>query len=527
MSDYTKPRNMRFDNRVSIGTCMGGKLVPVSAARVQGNESGLFDCAVTLELAPIAGRMYTKIAAHVQSVFVPLQAIHALHNPEHDYPGEDVVIREQLTSGDPLFPLEVENEVTKRCFVHPKSIDGVKKLCASTRLAHIAAVNFLRRSKYHKATLLDSAAMGITPAILGQTVLDRFNAVLDPDDHINGSVQFDLPNVQLPVSGIGLSNNSFFNSASANTRQTGGVAAYVSSFNLNSNQSGTQTLVVEEDPSNPGFPNVKAEGDLSGSQMSISDFYKAETRDRITRHMEGLIKNNPEHGELYALRWAHGLRLDATKTPFKIFDEEMGFGYSMKSAMDGDNLDKEQTESDLTFDFTVPIPKTEFGGVVVTFVTVKPDETLEYQPHPIMSEPWVGTKYTEEELVLDPVKVTNREISADVVQGEENTPAFYTAYNGMKMRYTSYGFDRRVDRTKVANRSALWQINMPTSVTPETILYPDELDNYPFGDWDTDIVTSFTRADFRIATPMIVGPSPVEKVDIIEDQDLFGEDEEV
>ena len=75
-------------------------------------------------------------------------------------------------------------------------------------VSHNAAVNFLRQRKYVKATTLLAGNTLSTPALIGQTMLDRLNGVLDPDDRINGKVQLEIPDMILPVQGIGLTGNT-------------------------------------------------------------------------------------------------------------------------------------------------------------------------------------------------------------------------------------------------------------------------------------------------------------------------------
>lgn len=167
MNTFTQARNLRGDGRHYIQTFKGGILSPVNVVAFHDNEGGLYDFRAVLELAPIAGRMFTKVRARVQTVYVPLQALYALANPDLQHAGEAHIVREALQSGDLLFEMEDDNEINQRCFVHPTPINGVLKTCASTRLAHIAAVNHLRLRKYYKAELLESTHMTTSPALLG------------------------------------------------------------------------------------------------------------------------------------------------------------------------------------------------------------------------------------------------------------------------------------------------------------------------------------------------------------------------
>ena len=158
---------------------------------------------VTMDLDPVMGRMTTPINARFLSVFAPVQAMDLLKNPTNAYAGVTDVVREKLLTGAPLFGIQNESEVSKRCGVIPRRIGNVLKVSEMVNLAHNCAVNHLRRKAFWKASTILAANGVPTPAILEQSVLDRFNAVLDPDDRINGAVNLNIPSMQLPLSGIG------------------------------------------------------------------------------------------------------------------------------------------------------------------------------------------------------------------------------------------------------------------------------------------------------------------------------------
>lgn len=175
LTKYMKPRTQRHEARTLAGTFRGGKLAPVMAVPFRESESGTVNQSVVLELDPIAGRMITEITAEIVSVYVPAQAIDALKNPDDDYPGNSEVLRRKLMSGAPVFDLEPESEVSKRLGVVPRSVSGDLYVNEVARLAHNVAVNFLRQRKYVKAVQLDANSTAMTPALIGQTVLDRLN----------------------------------------------------------------------------------------------------------------------------------------------------------------------------------------------------------------------------------------------------------------------------------------------------------------------------------------------------------------
>ncbi len=512
MKSYQTPKNVRREARSRTGRFRGGKLNPVMAVGIRGNEGGVLSQTLTLELDPIPGRLITEISAEMISVAVPVQAIDAIKDPNAAYAGMTEVIREKLLSGNPLFGLENEGEISKRCKVNPRSIGGQKRVNEMIRLAHNAAVNFLRQRKYVNATLLAHTNAAVTPAIMGKTVLERLNGVLDPDDRINGSVQLNIPTMSLPVFGV---------ARQTATNNTSSAAA------------------IQRDPANPDTVAITGGGNglwvsdqvyaqLNGvfaGDVSLTDIYNAEKRDQLVRTMRQIMDENPEYGQEMILRWAHGLSVDAGKTPWIIAEETRVFGKSIVPAMDSAGVQNDVMRSDmaLTMDFTVPIPRTELGCIIITFAVIKPDETLSDQPHPILSDVWGLDNFVADELALDPVPVTIRELDSECTIGQENTVSMYTGLNALKQTYVDYGLSRQLNPSTVQSKTAIWQLKIPMSVTPDTILYPENLTHYPFADQTAEVCTYTIATAATIQTPMTFGPTPVEELAVIETEDLFEE----
>lgn len=521
MTKYQQATNTRRESRTLAGRFRGGKLAPVMATAFRESESAILSQKINYELDPIAGRMITPITAELVSVYVPLQAIDALKNPDADYAGNTEVVREKLLSGTPLFGLEDENEISKRLGVNPRSVAGVKKVGEVARLAHNAAVNYLRQRKYVNTAKLLAGNMNVTPAIISQTVLDRLNGVLDPEDRVNGAVDLDLSSVNMKVKGIGAEDPGFHESAVTVPWKDVDGSSDKRAFRSD-NQSGSR-LAVERD-STTGFPKVYAVGDgQSLGNISLTDFYNAELMDSLVREMRQMVDDNPEYGEEMVTRWAHGLSIDGGKTPWVIHQSQKMFAQNYRPATDGPNLDVAQSDLMQSIEYTVPVPATELGGIVITFAAIKPDETLASQPHPYLSDVWGAQNFVSDELARDPIPVTMRELDSDVAQVDEETRALYVGYNGLKKAYISYGFNRHLDPTTVAAKTAIWQLEVPMSVTPESVLYPDDLPHYPFPDQLAEVCTYQITSQAVVNTPTIFGPTPVEELAQIENDDIFEE----
>lgn len=516
MEKYQRPTSTRRESRTIAGRFRGGKLAPLMAHAFRESESGMLSQNVTFELDPIAGRMITPITAELISVYVPVQAIEALKYPEEAYAGNAEVIRDKLTTGEPLFGLEDESEISQRLGIVPRSIGGVKKVNEAARLAHNCAVNFLRRRKYVSAVQVLADNMGVTPAIIGQTVLDRLNGVLDPEDRVNGAVELEFGSVNLPVVGIGNMAESTAAGPINDIKEAGGeVRNYP--FGIN----GTN-IALEVSEGVHGEPQIyaKLEGADAGS-VSLTDFYNAELMDALTREMRNMIDANPEYGEEMVTRWAHGLSVETGKQPFVIYQNSATFGQQYRKATDGASLDVAQSDLATMLRFTAPIPKTELGGIVITFGVLKPDETIASQPHPFLSDAWSAINYVSDELARDPVPVTIRELDGDCEEADENTRAMYVGHNGLKKAYINYGFNRHLDLTTVEAKTAIWQLEVPMSVTPESVIYPDDIEHYPFADQLAEVCTYTCGSQAIVTTPLIFGPTPVEELAVIETDDIF------
>lgn len=511
---YMEPRATRREARTLAGRFRGGKLAPVYATAIRGSEGGMLAQTATIELDPVMGRLLTPVVAEMISVFVPLQAIENLKFPADQYAGMTEVMREKLLTGAPLFTTEAESEISKRCGVNPKSVAGVKVVSETVRLAHNAAVNHLRQRKYVKAAQLVAASAVVTPALIGQSALERLNGVLDPEDRINGAVDLTFPTVNLPVLGLRADGSTSTSSQPLNADGSLGTASTT-----------LRRPLVINDTSNATRQVYAQLSDASAGSVSLQDFYEAQRMDTLVRKMRQIVDDNPEYGEEMVLRWAHGLQIDDGKTPWVIAERSQTFQPNIVPAMDSAGVTADTMRSDMmqTIEFMVPVPKTELGGIVITFLTVKPDESLASQPHPFLADSWVADNYVADEMELDPVAVTIRELDSDCLQASENTVAMYTGFQALKQTYVHYGFNRHLNPALVASKTAIWQLQIPLSLTPESIIYPETLSHYPFADQNAEVATYSIQSNMVLQTPMIFGPTPVEELAVIETGDVFDE----
>ena len=526
MDNFTSPKRIRRQYKGNTGRMRGGKLYPAMVHKIGQSESGVINQTLTVELDPIPGRLISEITAQLLTIYVPLQALDAIKDPAAAYAGMTEVVREKLLSGTPIMGLENEGEISKRAKVNPRSIGGAKKVNEAVRLAYNCAINMLRQRAYFRSTLLLHSNTAIAPAIYDQTVLDKINGVLDPDDRINGVVNLDLPTVNLPVTGAAFTATPSGAAGGTTMRQSGGLPDDTASAGewLAAN---TNTYLKSSAPGTPATakPDLNAIfSGVSAGGVALLDFYNAQAMDRFARSMDQTMRDNPQYGEEMVLRWAHGLSVDAGRMPFIIAERRVVINKALQSATDsaGVNDDVLRTDGAVRIGVTVPIPRTELGGIIITLVAVTPDEKLASQPEPFLSDVWTADNYVADSMALDPQAVTVRDLYSDCASGDETNVVAYTGLNALKEVYVDYGFSRQVNLSLVENKTAIWQIDVPLSVSPTNVNYPDYLDHGVFAYGGTEgapaDVATFTITSVQSSpTPLIVGPTPVEDIGVNND----------
>lgn len=531
-------RNPRREFTHFLGSGKSAKLLPVHATAVAGGEAGLMSLRASLKLAPMMGELRSAVNARVVSVCVPVQAIVAFANDEDPNAGVTEIIRKKLLDGVAIDTLVNETNITQRLNINPQSIGGQKKVSSFVGHAHAIAVNHLRKHRYIYATVFNKGNIPVapTPAVINATVLDRFNAALDPDPHINGNVSLDLNLDSAPVKGLSIGPQPAGTDNSVTLTRYNGTTA--SAYNGQSvglrSTSGTlfikptNTIPNSSGPAPVPFPvsDLTLEADLSAISaggFSLVDLYQAQKADQLVRGMRRIADANIEDGEDAVLRWAYQLQADKAQHPFIVYDNLKTVDPNLMRALDGVGLEEEVmvTNSSLTFDFEVPLPAMELGGIVMTFIQVTPDETILSQPHPILSNNWVMPNIVADQLKIDPIRVLRRQLEADIPQASEADPVFYTGYNELKRNYVSLGLSRNLSPDTVENKTIWWQFAIPASVSPDNILYPEDFSQYPFADKIGEVVTYEVQSSLQVQGPIIYGPTPVEKLAIIDDADIF------
>ena len=93
----------------------------------------------------------------------------------------------------------------------------------------------------------------------------------------------------------------------------------------------------------------------------------------------------------------------------------------------------------------------------------------------------------------------------------------------MYRQYQRASFIRGTDPTTIEHKNSIWQYALPLSVSPENILYPADISHAPFIlNAPTDDAVSYRCvSQASIASPMVLGPTPVERLAALADPALL------
>jgi len=511
-----------------------GLLAPAMAQAFLPGDGGTVSVGATFTLDPVAGQVVTPMFAEFTLVYVPVTAIEHLLTPSSDTADIPEVVRQKYLTGADLYGLENETEISKRLGVVPQKIANVQKVCTISRLAYVAACNYLRRQKYAYAIDSLHTSTAIERAILSETVLDKLRGVLDPADQANGQVKLDIGTMSLPVDGFGFVGATTSRGAGLNVRGTTAAQDFVSTAAggaagthmpvRGDSAGGADTgFAIKQTGTSPNVrPNINAIFDGQATGISLVDLYKAENHDKMIRAFAQMVKDNPQDGEEMVMRYVHGMSMEPGRHCVTVFTQKVAFGIDVKDATDGDALltDTQMSKAVQRIGATVIIPRSELGGILIGVASVKPDETIYMQPHPILSKPWAIRNNVDDETKLDPVPVTMREVDAEVLTANETTVAFYTGLHELERNYQNYGMTRNTNPVDLEDKTAIWQVKIPASVTPENVVYP-VIDQYPFIDQLAEICRFRMQWQAALVTKTQFGPTPVEEVDIVAAEGLL------
>ena len=495
---FNKKRRYRRWQNTHFGGMQAVKAHPLSMCRFRPDEGGMVTTNLNIKLAPVSGFMRSKAYVDVVQVFVPYQAIERLWKPTQEDAGVTEMTRRRMMAGD-VVSLWDEDEISKACNIHPKSIGGVKRVSGSIPFAYQAAVNHLRKAAYYAAEELPTNTNTIAPAVLTSSVLDRFNGVLDPERSIDGAINL---TGNLPVNGI-----TRMGTGSTTTGMVGmDVADNPNRVQVHSGGNGVEIL----------FDDLSV--DMSGTnELTLRDMMESQVLDGLIREFARLRDQDPINGEETIARALYGLSVDYDHNCQVMYRYVYALSPKYARPTDGPSINDVSTHYEMEDSISTIVPRSELGGQLVTIAMVKPLETLAHQPDPAQTEAWQLVNRVHDETQLEEQLLKRADLESDILEIEEDASVFWVGHNGLKHEYATQGPNEQ-QTFGVEMKSSMWTYPIPTSVTPSNINYPEVgVDMYPFFNWNGAHAEYTISQTALISTSLAKGPNPVEKIQLFAD----------
>lgn len=275
--------------------------------------------------------------------------------------------------------------------------------------AYISTWNFLARQRSKDITpkLLSSTALA--PAFWGENNMSEI--VPDFDDAlIAGEVPLTVVTGRFPVSGLGVKGASTTGTNLIKETDAVATTAYARQWDP---VAGAGTVLVRE-KGTTGYPDVYTEMQTNGIKVSLANLEQAKKlvswarlREKYEGHSDEWIIDTLMQGfHIEDQEFMQPIVLDQVTVPFR---------QALRFSTDHDNMDSKATNGVATGSVHVHVPPNTYGGVVMIFAEVVPDQLFERQPDPYLSATSVDDFPNYFKDAVDPMpveKVLNKHVDA-------------------------------------------------------------------------------------------------------------------
>lgn len=367
-------QTVRPDRIRAITSCKAGKIVPLFYMPLMREDRvSRGQATVTLEMAETPRPLMNAVNVQVNTYFVPFLALPhfegSLDQLNRSYKGQP-----QVDGGTvkPFFPTDTfskTDEFWKTLGVHHKDATTIN---AAPLHAYNALVNYRYRARSKSLT---ERLMTDTSLATGFWRNGAFSDVVADFDQakIHGELDLSIAAASLPVSGIGISQDS--GKGSYNIKETGGTGApVITGWNVNNAGYG----VIKEDAANIGFPAIYAELEAQGITLNLSNIDMAKKTAafaEVRKEMNGI-----DDDHIIDLLMS-GIRVpdEMMSQPILLDRKNAIFGYSERYATDAANLDTSVTQGRTTVQVNFRTPPMNTGGIIICTAEIVPEQLYERQ----------------------------------------------------------------------------------------------------------------------------------------------------
>lgn len=370
-----------------VTTLKAGRIMPIAAYNVLREDSSQGRVPVAVEMRETEELLVNKVWLRITSAFIPHSALPRFEkNPtfvQKAYMGEEPMAGKAVIPyiQTHAYGTPGANAVYKTLglFAQPAQQVNTSYLESYNEFVNFVAMN--RSKKLDQREPLDGT---LAPAFWGPNNMSEIVPTFD-SGLIAGEVPLSVVEAKMPVSGIGIvGGGAGAPIAGVGETPSNGDGAlpakyYARGRNLSA---GVEPIWVGKLADNgSGFPNIYAELEENGIKVSLANLEQArrlvswaKLRERYEGHSDEWIIDTLMQGfHVEGLDWMQPVILDTQMVQFK---------QGLRYASNAPDLNEKATNGMAAGSVSVALPPNMYGGVIMIFAEVIPEQLYERQPDP-------------------------------------------------------------------------------------------------------------------------------------------------
>lgn len=378
--------------------------------------------------------------------------------------------------------------------------------------AYNVMVNFRRRQRSKSLTERDRYNTTLAEAFWKHTQM----AGIVPDFDqamIDGEVPLNVVAADLPLRGFGVEPSAAYGAAGISHEAGGVISPDTGNKNINRSDGtggASSSIYINEDPNNPGFPDLFAEMAENGITVSLSNIDMA----RKTAAFARLRADYRGHDDEYIIDMLmDGIHVPEAmlKQPILLAKSSTSFGYHRRFATDSGNLDQSATNGQSFVDLNIRIPQMNTGGIVMITAEITPEQLFERQEDHFFTTKEVSEFPAYIRDFLDPEKVAivqNQHVDMD--HSDPAAPFGYTSSNFEWLRTApNVGgkyYRPEVDDPDNENRQKIWAVETPDPELTKDFYLCTDMHHNVFADRLSDPFEIQASGEFVFTGNTFFGP---------------------
>lgn len=413
-------RQLREVRLRDVTTMPPGKMAPIAAFNLLRMDGCTGRVNVAVEMAETFEVLMNRSFMRISAWFVPHVALDRFQAStaifERSYNGEPMT-KEDGADVVPFIETKAypdtagSHEVYK---VMGMTAKAGKLINTSYEESYNQIVNYVRRNRSKSLEERELDDTTLAAALWGDSAFSEVVPDFD-DGMIAGELPLTVVAAKMPITGLGGRGAPASQDLSAGTRFPGDTPVI----------GGTGTgwaggsLYAEDDPDNPGHPNIYAELSADGVSISLANIDQArklvdwaKLRERYEGHKDAYIIDTLMAGiAVEDQQWFHPMLLDQQMVEIK---------QVKRMATDGANLEEGVANGVGSGSLGINVPPNTFGGVVMIIAEAFPEQLYERQADPWFTATSVDDLPNYRNDVLNPMPVV--EVKNGQVDVDHDTP---------------------------------------------------------------------------------------------------------